>query len=478
VTAVLAMCAAVLVAVTGLGNDHPAGAASVDVAVNQAQAYAANAGYQSGIAVLDTKTGQYWGDGLDRSYFASESVMKAFIAARLLVTGQMTGTVAAVAYKMITQSDDASANALYGRAGGASLINWVKSYFDIASLGYAPNSPGHWGNTHISARGMVYFYARAKANPKVGPWLLNAMHHATTYGSDGQYQYFGIASATHGFGIKQGWGQDNDDGSSSQFNSTGFVQGDRYTVAILTRGSAGSYGAPISSMLTQEARILLPGQKIDDPANHNPTGTLDWIGTSGSSVVVRGWAVDPDARGSELTYGIYEDGRRVASGITNVSRPDVNAALHTTGIHGYQATVHWTSGTHRLCIMLGNIGEGVGHVSYCHNITVHGSPIGRLDQVTTSTTHITTLRGWAYDPDVAEASIDVAIYDGKVGQWFLANLARPDVDKTLHIGGNHAFVVQLPNQAPGVHTYKLFGIDRGVPEQGNPLLGTAVIRVP
>jgi hypothetical protein len=37
--------------------------------------------------------------------------------------------------------------------------------------------------------------------------------------------------------IKQGWGQDDDDWTaSSDFNSTGFVNGDRYAVAILLTG--------------------------------------------------------------------------------------------------------------------------------------------------------------------------------------------------------------------------------------------------
>ena len=218
-------------------------------------------GYHMGVAVLDTQTGQFYGAGDFRGSFASESVVKAFIATRLLVMGQMHGHIAALAYKMITQSDDAIATALYGRVGGDSLVNWIRNHYRVWNLGPGPRVPGWWGNNHITPQGMVYFYAKVKRDPVVGPWLMNAMHHATKYGSDGTYQFFGLPSATSGAAIKQGWGCDFDDlcTTQSDYNSTGYVNGDRYTVAILARGPLADYGSRISAMLTGSARALLPG---------------------------------------------------------------------------------------------------------------------------------------------------------------------------------------------------------------------------
>ena len=131
--------------------------------------------------------------------------MKVFIATRLLLTGQMSGWNSTTAYKMITQSDDASANALYGRTGGDSVITWVMQKLNIPNLGAPPLRPGWWGGTRITAAGMASFYNKVRHLPSVWNWLGNAMHHATPYGSDGVYQFFGIPSATTGFAVKQGY---------------------------------------------------------------------------------------------------------------------------------------------------------------------------------------------------------------------------------------------------------------------------------
>lgn len=227
--------------------------------VAAAAKYGRSRGYHVGVAVLDRETGQLYGAGDAAGTFASESVVKVFIATRLLVSGQMHGRTARMAWKMITQSDDAMASALYGRVGGDSLINWVKSHYHIRDLGYPPSEAGWWGNTHITPDGLVRLYAKLGADRRVAPWLLNAMHHAHKYGSDGTYQFFGLPSATHHAAIKQGWGCDYTPSCrEADFNSTGFVDGDRYAVALLVRGPLSTYGSAISRTLTGMARTLLP----------------------------------------------------------------------------------------------------------------------------------------------------------------------------------------------------------------------------
>ena len=221
--------------------------------------YASTRNYHVGIAVRDLRTGRMWGSGSWRGTFASESVVKVFIATRLLVSGQMHGRTKQLAYKMITRSDDSIASSLYGRVGGDSLINWVKHEFHVWDLGTRPRHAGWWGNTHITPIGMVKLYAKLAKDPQVGPWLLHAMRNAHKYGSDGTYQYFGLPSATHGAAIKQGWGCDYTSGcDEADFNSTGFIEHHRYAVAILMRGPLDTYGAPISKALTGVARHLLP----------------------------------------------------------------------------------------------------------------------------------------------------------------------------------------------------------------------------
>jgi hypothetical protein len=178
----------------------------------------------------------------------------------------MSGSTARRAWKMITQSDDGIATSFYSSVGGDGLITWVKRRYHVRNLGTPPSSPGYWGNTHLTPRGLVTYYARLKRDPRAGPWLIRAMRHIQRYGSDGTYQYFGLPSATVGAAVKQGWGCDFGGGcNDADFNTTGFVDNDRYAVAILARGPISTYGAAISSMLTRTARILLPGGHFPDP---------------------------------------------------------------------------------------------------------------------------------------------------------------------------------------------------------------------
>jgi hypothetical protein len=142
---------------------------------------------------------------------------------------------------MIVESDDDDADALYGLAGGDDLIKLVADRYHIDDLGTPPTRPGWWGNTEITAKGIVYLYAAIAKDPLVGPWLIDAMSHTSEYGADGTYQFFGIPAATTGAAIKQGWGDDGDDSPDAVSNSTGYVDGDQVAVAILTDGSPSSY---------------------------------------------------------------------------------------------------------------------------------------------------------------------------------------------------------------------------------------------
>jgi hypothetical protein len=258
--------------------------------LRKAASYGPPRHYKIGIAVYDTKKHRVYGSGSYKSTFASESVVKAMIATRILLQGRMHGSTARRAYKMITQSDDAIASSLYGSVGGDRLITWIKRHYHVPDLGSPPHRAGWWGNTHITAIGLVKFYAKVKRDRRVGRWLLNAMHHAHEYGSDGTYQFFGLPSATTHAAVKQGWGIDYDDwGRSADFNTTGFVNGDRYAVAILARGPSRTYGRAIGNALTQTARRLLPGGRFPEalPAvtyvSHRSGSTL-----GGQRLTIRG----------------------------------------------------------------------------------------------------------------------------------------------------------------------------------------------
>jgi hypothetical protein len=226
-----------------------------------AAAYAVSRGVSAGVAVLDIADGTSWLAGAHSRTFSSASVVKVMIAARLLVTGQMRGDVAEQAERMITRSDDAAANALYASVGGDRLIDWVKDRYSLPFLGRRPDPPGRWGNTRVTPRGIVHLYRELSADPKVAPWLRDTMGRATRYGSDGQFQYFGIPAAANDFAIKQGW--TCCDGGVATFASTGFVENGRYAVALFVDGPPHTYGDRLIRVLDGMARLLFADGTID-----------------------------------------------------------------------------------------------------------------------------------------------------------------------------------------------------------------------
>jgi len=443
------MVAAVLAAVVTAGPGTAAAAANAANAVS----YAGNRGYRSSIAVLDTQTGAFSGAGDYNSAYASESVMKVFIATRLLLTGQMSGWNETTAYKMITQSDDASADALYGRTGGDSVITWVKQALNIPNLGSPPLQPGWWGGTQINARGMAMFYRAVRARPNVWGWLGNAMHHATQYGSDGTYQYFGIPSATTGAAIKQGWGGD-DAAGLPEFNSTGLVSGDRYAVVILTQG--GVYGAPISAMLTSEARLLMPGGRI---VSDDPTGTVEHLTVYGNHLSVSGWSYDPDSPSSPVKMVLYVNGRLAAYGPTTINRPDVNAAFGISGVHGYSLAANLADGSNTVCVYATNIGPGMNATLGCHALVLSGSPIGTTALAVRG--NVATVSGWAYDYDIPSDATKIVVYvNGRLAAYGMTTLTNPAVNSQYRISGTHGYAFTLP-LPDGADTVCVYAINRG-----------------
>jgi hypothetical protein len=438
----------------------PDSVASVAVSsqVSNAVAYADSRGYSTGVSVLDTKTGRYWGSN-DLAIFPTESVVKTMIATYLLATGQMHGAIETTAYKMITQSDDESADTLWGLTG-PNVITWVANYYHIPYLGYPPSMPGWWGNTHITSRGMVAFYQHAKADSRVGPWLFNAMHHATVYGSDGTYQFFGIPSATTGAAIKQGWGGDDDAMAHADFNSTGLVDGDRYAIAILTSGPPSSYGATISSILSGEARTLMPGGQVVS-VSHNPTLHIDGVSTTGSVVHILGWAYDPDDLPGTVAVQVREGSKLRAAGRANLIRADVARSQKIHGAHGLSLSFGAGNGIHRYCITVANVGSGTAPWPTCVTVTVNGDAKGTLETASANANSV-TLTGWTLDPGNTSASAKVLIKDGTttIGTYN-TTVPRSDVNRVFRVIGRHGFADTLTDVPAGTHRYCAYAVDMG-----------------
>jgi hypothetical protein len=214
-----------------------AGAAGWADRVSAAAGRGESQGLRVGVAVVDTATGACHTAGDTNGLFATASVVKVMIAAHLLHTGQLTGDTAALAYSMITRSDDDAADVLWVQAGGVDLEPWIEEHYDLSDLGSANDIPGRWGNTHVTAVGLARLYAALRADPVVWPWLGDAMHHMQVTASDGTDQTFGISAVAPDAAVKQGWGNGSaDDPDDAVVNTTGFVDEDRYVVVVLTEG--------------------------------------------------------------------------------------------------------------------------------------------------------------------------------------------------------------------------------------------------
>jgi hypothetical protein len=89
-----------------------------------------------------------------------------------------------------------------------------------------------------------------------------------------------------------------------------------------------------------------------------PTGVVDRLSAlGGGQVQVRGWAFDRSVPTDPLAIHYYVDGRGVAQGTANASRPDVETAYPGVGpTHGFDQTLAMTPGQHSVCTFAINTG--------------------------------------------------------------------------------------------------------------------------
>jgi hypothetical protein len=228
----------------------------VVTAVTAAYAVGASRSSRLAVAVLDLQSGRLYSAGdIDASY-PSASLVKLFIATRLLAEGRAEQKpVEELMWRMIVCSDDGAASALYYTAGADGVTSWIAQRYGVTGLA-PPSNPGWWGTTRVTARAIVDFYAAVADDPVVAPWLRGAMGSAQPYGCDRFYQHFGIPSAAQSWQVKQGWMCCLQ--GLSRMHSTGYVN-DRYAVALLAEAASWTYGGHGAQTLTMVAQTLLPG---------------------------------------------------------------------------------------------------------------------------------------------------------------------------------------------------------------------------
>ncbi|MBI3294689.1 MAG: hypothetical protein HYZ71_08155, partial [Deltaproteobacteria bacterium] len=152
-------------------------------------------------------------------------------------------------------------------------------------------------------------------------------------------------------------------------------------------------------------------------ANLPPIGNFDGISSTG---VISGWAADQNVPNTPILVHIYANDKFVRSIVADQLRTDANNAFGLSGGHGFS--------------FVDSINSGV-------------------------------VSGWAYDPNLSAESIWVHLYGGGpagigTGPFVVrANVARPDVNSTRNVSGNHGFSFLLPLQFQRGQKVYAYGID-------------------
>ena len=205
-----------------------------------------------------------------------------------------------------------------------------------------------------------------------------------------------------------------------------------------------------------------------------PRGAIDQISASGTTLTVRGWALDPDTT-SPIGVHVYVDGAGVAL-VADGARPDVGAAFGLGSAHGYTHTRTLTPGQHSVCVYAINDGAGGNTTLGCGSVTVAAptvstaAPRGAIDEISASGTTL-TVRGWALDPDTT-SPIGVHVYVDGAGVALVADGARPDVGAAFGLGSAHGYT-HTRTLTPGQHSVCVYAINDG-PGQ-NTTLGCAAV---
>ncbi len=204
-----------------------------------------------------------------------------------------------------------------------------------------------------------------------------------------------------------------------------------------------------------------------------PVGNLDGVVTNGTTVTVGGWAADDDAPSTPLDVHISIDGA-IQPVRADRDRPDVGAATPYGPRHGYEAVFTVPYGSHSVCAYALNDVPGEDNTLLgCRYVSVRTiPPIGTVDQVAPSGPGI-QVDGWAVDPDLPGATLDVHVYVDGQAVAVRAERPRADVDAVTGLGPNHGFSAFLGASA-GVHRVCAYGISTQ-PGEGNPLLGCRLV---
>jgi hypothetical protein len=205
-----------------------------------------------------------------------------------------------------------------------------------------------------------------------------------------------VASATGASVRVRGWALDPD--TSAPIDVHVYVDG-RYTTAVTAEGRRPDVEAvhPDTGAAHgfETTAVLAPGQHrvcafainvlggvagnpalgcltVTVPPSVQPAGSLDDVTAAQGTLVLRGWAYDPDLPAAPIGVHLYLDGRYAAQLTAAASRPDVAAVVRGAGeAHGYTAYLGPVpAGRHTACAYGIDTAGGVNASLGCRTVTV------------------------------------------------------------------------------------------------------------
>ena len=229
------------------------------------------------------------------------------------------------------------------------------------------------------------------------------------------------------------------------------------------------------------------------PTNNQPIGVVDSIVCDEyGKIHVKGWAYDPDSKGSALDIHVYVGGAsspNVPCTVikANVKREDVNKSKGCGEYHGFDAQIS-TNRTGNVPVYIYAIDTAGGHNPLLGNKTVTvetATPIGVFEKVESVSSNKIHVVGWAYDPDTKDKAVTVAVYiggqcnvAGVESHQITADITREDINKSKNCGTKHGFDAVITTQKTGVQAIYVWAHNTdGSPSNINTFLGNKEVNI-
>lgn len=199
-------------------------------------------------------------------------------------------------------------------------------------------------------------------------------------------------------------------------------------------------------------------------ASGAPFGYIDQVSASPATIAVRGWAIDPDVV-DPVTVRLSIDGQEVVTARADVDKPSLPAVYPGWGSkHAFTLTATGIApGAHSVCTTITNVGSGQDTRLGCSTVQIpSGSPQIYLDQASSTSPGVITLRGWALDPDTVDP-VRVHVYlDGVLTTKLTADVEKASLATAFPgYGARHAFTASLTGVASGTRQVCVYAINQG-----------------